>query len=360
MILRAPQISNTTIIKIISFFIFIPLSASYSSNNCYFSNCFSHSNKNSFQTFRKREHSISNVYNPQGIRVAEIEDPDGTPQVTNYLIDPYNHTGYAQVFEETTGGVRTTYTIGDDVITQYKASTGAEQLLYDGHGSTRQLVTGSVGSTAIVDDFSYDGYGVLLQDESAASVNPGKTLTQATSLLYAGEMFDFDSQHYYNRARWYNPYNGRFNRTDPFAGSRQDPQSLHKYAYAHANPINATDPSGELATISGKIKGVRHLFWVFPAVLTTIPAIIPLLSLTSNLCCRTADLAGCNFESRSPAICQNHPQVSAIFSAAPPGHHIISTAYQHQDGSPYCTVSNRDYVLPDPHAPDCSRCNALA
>jgi RHS repeat-associated protein len=195
---------------------------------------------------------VEYTYNDNGIRVKaysyNMPQGGGTKSnevTTTYLTDPYNHTGYAQVLEETTGGVRKTYTIGDDVITQYEASTGTEQLLYDGHGSTRQLVTGSVGSTAIVDDFSYDGYGVLLQAESGASANPGKTLTQATSLLYAGEMFDFDSQHYYNRARWYNPLNGRFNRMDPFAGNTQDPQSLHKYLYCHANPINGIDPAGE-------------------------------------------------------------------------------------------------------------------
>jgi len=63
-------------------------------------------------------------------------------------------------------------------------------------------------------------------------------------------MFDFDSQHYYNRARWYNPYNGRFNRMDPFAGSPQDPLSLHKYLYCYANPINAIDPSGNFSITS--------------------------------------------------------------------------------------------------------------
>lgn len=50
---------------------------------------------------------------------------------------------------------------------------------------------------------------------------------------------------YYNRARWYDPATGRFNRTDPFAGSPQDPQSVHKYLYAHCNPINSVDPTGE-------------------------------------------------------------------------------------------------------------------
>lgn len=63
-------------------------------------------------------------------------------------------------------------------------------------------------------------------------------------MLYAGEHFDTDMQHYYNRARWYNPLTGLFNRMDPFAGNNQDPQSLHKYLYCHTNPINATDPTG--------------------------------------------------------------------------------------------------------------------
>ncbi|MCY2989515.1 MAG: hypothetical protein NTY19_16815, partial [Planctomycetota bacterium] len=39
----------------------------------------------------------------------------------------------------------------------------------------------------------------------------------------------------------------RFNRLDPFAGKIQDPLSLHKYLYVHANPIGAVDPSGLLA-----------------------------------------------------------------------------------------------------------------
>jgi len=57
-------------------------------------------------------------------------------------------------------------------------------------------------------------------------------------------MYDSYLQHYYLRARWYNPANGRFNRMDPFAGNNQDPQSLHKYLYAHCNPVNAIDPTG--------------------------------------------------------------------------------------------------------------------
>ncbi|MFA7485542.1 MAG: RHS repeat-associated core domain-containing protein, partial [Phycisphaerae bacterium] len=193
---------------------------------------------------------VGYVYNDDGIRVKKIDDLDGSPIVTAYLTDPFNHTGYAQTLEEDADGVLKTYTIGDDMLSQAVGSGTANHLLYDGHGSTRQLVSGSAGSTSIVDDFSYDGYGVLLQDEMIASANPGKVSTQAASLLYAGEHFDFNAQQYYNRARWYNPLIGLFNQVDPYAGNLHDPQSLHKYLYCHANPINAIDPSGKFATMT--------------------------------------------------------------------------------------------------------------
>jgi len=68
-----------------------------------------------------------------------------------------------------------------------------------------------------------------------------------TTMLYAGEQYDSSASMYYNRARYYDPSNGLFNRVDPFAGNMQDPQSLHKYAYCHNNPINAIDPTGQFS-----------------------------------------------------------------------------------------------------------------
>ena len=217
------------------------------------------------------EHIVEYIYNDEGIRVQaySYDQPTGGGAKSNektvtYLVDSYNHTGYAQVLEEwaVEGGTATLtcYTLGDDVIAQKKSywqwvdpqwelqSTGNTQyLLYDGHGSTRQLAEFDTEVT-IADSFSYDGYGVLLQDKDnfppAGTQVPGKVAQQATSLLYAGEHFDTDSQNYYLRARWYDSLSGRFNRMDPYAGNNQDPQSLHKYLYCHANPINGVDPTG--------------------------------------------------------------------------------------------------------------------
>ncbi len=133
-----------------------------------------------------------------------------------YLTDSYNHTGYAQVLEETivdnlTPSTNTiTYTIGDDIITQatYNGTTSvSKHLLYDGHGSTRQLVDASEG---ITDYYSYDAYGVMLGG------NPAQGSSPATSLLYAGEQFDSDISQYYLRARYYDENTGRFNQISFF------------------------------------------------------------------------------------------------------------------------------------------------
>jgi len=113
---------------------------------------------------------------------------------------------------------------------------GEQIILYDGHGSVRHLTN---NSGVITESYDYDAYGNLLG-----------AVTPQTSLLYAGEMLDNNLQQYYLRARWYNPANGRFNRMDPFAGNNQDPQSLHKYLYAHSNPINYIDPSGHVISFS--------------------------------------------------------------------------------------------------------------
>ena len=169
---------------------------------------------------------------------------------------------------DTPDSVRT-YLIGDDVIAQTVDGV-TDYLLYDGHGSaglttggsTRQLVD---SSGSIVDTFSYDAYGVLLQNDSVASADPGKVAQQSTNLLYTGEHFDVDAQQYYLRARYYDPLNGRFNRTDPFAGSPQDPQSLHKYLYCHNNPVNNIDPSGQFS---------------IPSLMTTISNIGTLISIS--------------------------------------------------------------------------------
>lgn len=52
----------------------------------------------------------------------------------------------------------------------------------------------------------------------------------------------------------YMPTTGRFDRLDDFAGDVFQPQSLHKYAYCHADPVNNADPSGNfIGAVAGLV-----------------------------------------------------------------------------------------------------------
>lgn len=61
------------------------------------------------------------------------------------------------------------------------------------------------------------------------------------------------SQESYLRPRYYSPSTGQFNKVDPFAGNFEDPQSLHKYTYAHDDPVNNIDPSGNFIFTLGAL-----------------------------------------------------------------------------------------------------------
>jgi RHS repeat-associated protein len=227
------------------------------------------------------------AYNDDGIRVKSVYKEYVNGSLNNnsietkvFLIDSQNHTGYSQVLEELVYDhtqpnpnpltdaptSRKTYTIGDDVITQ---STGnnPQHLLYDGHGSTRQLAGLPDGQqkVGISEYYSYDAYGVMVDG------NPNSASPTQTNMLYAGEQWDNSAQMYYLRARYYDPLNGRFNQMDSFAGNNEDPQSLHKYLYCHANPVNAIDPSGamdiSLISVMGVMANIARTFMAYYPVL---------------------------------------------------------------------------------------------
>ncbi|QDT29398.1 tRNA(Glu)-specific nuclease WapA precursor [Gimesia panareensis] len=209
-------------------------------------------------------------YDATGIRVSALyevdTDADGTVDEitkTEYLNDPSNLTGYSQVIQETEydeNGViskRVIYTLGHDQISQttieYVSGVAqtSETLFfgYDGTGSTRVLfdIAGAIATVAGVEQlFFFDAYGNLLNMEASQA---------ATSYLYRGEQFDARIGQQYLRARYYDPASGRFNRLDPFQGRIYDPQSLHKYLYAHGDPINGIDPTG-MFTIAGLLNTI--------------------------------------------------------------------------------------------------------
>jgi RHS repeat-associated protein len=166
--------------------------------------------------------SVNYVYDAQGNRVASI----GDGVRTNYLVTPG---GLSQVLAEydSNGLVTRDYTYGLGLV---RSVEGGSDSFYhtDGLGSVRMLTD----TTGLVSDtYTYDAYGMSLSNSDG-------------SYQFAGERRDAETGLDYLRARYYDPELGRFISKDAFAGFLNDPMSQHDYQYAHANPVNNTDPTG--------------------------------------------------------------------------------------------------------------------
>lgn len=165
-------------------------------------------------------------YDAFGSRVASIADGE----TTHYLTAPiWNFPQVLMTYDED-GNVITDYTYGRDLI---RSREGGDEAFYhqDGLGSTR-LLTDESGQ--VTDLYVYDAYGRLLSHMGNSS----------NEFQFAGEQRDGIAGLDYLRARYYDPDLGRFISKDPFAGFLLDPFSQHDYQYAHANPVNLTDPTG--------------------------------------------------------------------------------------------------------------------
>lgn len=155
----------------------------------------------------------------------------------NYLVDTNNHTGYAQVVEETdaAGNLEAVMVYGHDLISQDRTdgAGGFEMSFYsyDGLGSVRGL-TDAIGTS--LGKVHYDAYGTEIEN----------TLSVNNPYLFAGERYDNDLGLYYLRARYLDVETGRFWSLDEFEGMKTESITLHKYLYAHGNPASYTDPSG--------------------------------------------------------------------------------------------------------------------
>ena len=152
---------------------------------------------------------------------------------TSYVVD--TSLPYASVVEEysSTANVPSArYDYGDDLVRMDRG--GVYYYIYDGLGSTRQLVN---TSGAVTDSYGYSAFGEIASRFSAgtATVNP---------FLFNAQQFDQGSGDYYLRARYYDQSNGRFISQDSFDGVDEDPVTLHRYLYVSDNPVSHSDPGG--------------------------------------------------------------------------------------------------------------------
>jgi len=88
-------------------------------------------------------------------------------------------------------------------------------------------------SSNAVQTYEYSVYGQV------AAEDPNRP----NPYLFTGRRFDIEIGLYYYRARYYDPFTGRFLQTDPVGYD----DGMNWYAYCGNNPLNYADPSGNYA-----------------------------------------------------------------------------------------------------------------
>ena len=216
---------------------------------------------------------VEQIYDADGQRVGKrvvTLDPDTGLSHTNeqrFLLEGLNPTGYAQVSgvigRESGQGWRVTQrslhgqglvgtaTRRSEAVPGQAGGWQIRHAMADGHGSVRQ----ESGEEALDRPRIYTAWG---EDVGVGGLRDDVGIGWG----YAGEVWDGALGMYELRARQYRPTTGRFWTMDRFEGRTREPLSLHKYLYAHNNPVNGIDPSGH-SMLGDVMLSVSTRVWMF-------------------------------------------------------------------------------------------------
>jgi RHS repeat-associated protein len=163
--------------------------------------------------------TASYVYNGDGLRMSKTVN--GT--VTTY---DWDQSGNVSLLIEA-GGTDFIYGPGWLTLEQISGSS-ADYFLHNWQGTTVGLVSSSGSQVA---SYGYDAYGNLTSSSGSVS----------TPLLFQGQYRDAETGFYYLQARYYDPSTAQFLTPDRL-------NALVPYQYTLGDPVNASDPSGEMIT----------------------------------------------------------------------------------------------------------------
>jgi RHS repeat-associated protein len=195
--------------------------------------------------------SVEYTYNGDDLRTRKVVKSSGNNhalETTNFLYDRQ----HVILETDATGTVKARYVRGINYTAQVNGTEDPSYFLFNGHGDTVQTVT---PTGDIQNQYDYDIFG-----------NPTLTIeTAACSIRYAGEYLDNETGLYYLRARYYDPYTGRFISEDSYWGEDTNPLSLNLYTYAYNNPVRFIDPTGHNAEridqLIGYIDASKTTWW---------------------------------------------------------------------------------------------------
>ena len=113
----------------------------------------------------------------------------------------------------------------------------------------------------VVQSYVYDAFGsVTIYDKDGNEITPSSSNYLETPYAFTGRELDPETGLYFYRARYYDPNAGRFISEDPIGIDGGD---LNFYRYVGNNPLNFTDPTGEIIPLGIAI--------VVIVILPTIP-----------------------------------------------------------------------------------------
>jgi RHS repeat-associated protein len=139
------------------------------------------------------------------------------------------------------GNLLRTYTYGpgmDDILSMtIHGSSGTTNYYYLKDLSNTVLALAN-SSGSIVESYNYDAYGNVTIKNSGGSVI--STSAYGNRFLFQGREYDYTTQLYHFRARWYDPETGRWLSNDPIGISG----GLNLYAFCGNDPVNFVDPMG--------------------------------------------------------------------------------------------------------------------
>ncbi|QEF99058.1 tRNA(Glu)-specific nuclease WapA precursor [Stieleria maiorica] len=149
---------------------------------------------------------------------------------TNFLVDA--NRDYSEVIEEYGDLGNVVYLYGNERISH--TSNGETVYYHSDHQDSITSIHDDSGQ--LVASGTFDAFGLPLEN----------TVDLFSPFGFTGQYTDDVTGNVYLRARHMDPVDGRFLSEDPYAGVRDEPTSLHRFLYAHNNPVAYTDPSGEV------------------------------------------------------------------------------------------------------------------